>query len=128
LLATAEAHVGRTQAQLARDIARAAVRASFRKFFPTTSATLVPERTLSAIRSVWTRYHSWGQISSMPVLANEVVVRLVDTLRAAPLCEWTSGMIEQVLVLSGAATPVIDHAQCEARGDAACVFRVTWER
>jgi hypothetical protein len=44
---------GRDGSRLARDIARATVRASFRRFFPASAATLVPERTLSAIRNVW---------------------------------------------------------------------------
>ncbi|HEU4733779.1 MAG TPA: DUF2378 family protein [Kofleriaceae bacterium] len=128
LLAVAEPHVARDQGRLARDIARATVRASFRRFFPTSAATLVPDRTLSAIRNVWSRYHSWGQISSMPVTATEVVVRLVDTMRDPRMCEWTCGMLDQVLVLSGASAPSIEHEACEARGDAACLFRVTWGR
>jgi hypothetical protein len=127
LLEVAEQHA-RRDGRLARDIARATVRASFRRFFPTSAATLVPERTLASIRSVWARYHSWGQISSMPVAATEVVVRLVDTPHDTRLCEWTCGFLEQVIVLSGASAPAVRHEACETQGHAACLFRVTWDR
>ena len=126
LLVVAPPQVGRDRERFARDLARATVRASFRRFFPASSATLVPERTLSAIRSVWARYHSWGTIAPMPVHTAEVVVKLAETLREPALCEWTQGMLEQLVVLSGGPIPEVAHEECEARGDDACLFRVTW--
>jgi len=128
LLAVAPAHVGRDGTRLARDIARATVRASFRRFFPASAATLVPERTLSAIRNVWSRYQSWGAVSSMPIHPNETVVRMTGTPRNAELCNWTSGMLEQLVVLSGGRGIAVDHEACEARNDSACLFRVMWNR
>ena len=113
---------------LAREIARATVRASFRRFFPASAATLVPERTLSAIRNVWSRYHSWGSLTSMPVSGTETVVRATQTPKDHLLCAWTAGMLEQLVILSGARTATADHESCESRGDDACLFRVSWER
>jgi uncharacterized protein (TIGR02265 family) len=126
MLAVVPDLVGRDRARLAREVARATVRASFRRFFPTSTATLIPERTLSAIRNVWGRYQSWGSISSLPVSSTEMVVRLTESLRDAALCEWTSGMLEQLLTLSGASGIQIEHDRCEARGAEACLFRATW--
>jgi diguanylate cyclase (GGDEF)-like protein len=128
LLAVAPAHVQRDSTRLARDIARATVRASFRRFFPASAATLVPERTLSAIRNVWSRYQSWGVVSSMPIHAAETVVRMTGTQRSPELCEWTSGMLEQLVILSGGRGVAVDHEACEARDDDACLFRVMWGR
>jgi diguanylate cyclase (GGDEF)-like protein len=128
LLEVAPEHVGRDRARLARDIAKATVRASFRRFFPASTATLVPERTLSAIRNVWSRYQSWGTVTSMPVQPYETVVRIVDTPREPELCVWTAGMLEQLVTLSGGRGPAVDHEACEARGDDACLFRIVWER
>ncbi len=127
LLDIAPLHVDRDRAVLARDIARATVRASFRRFFPASSATLVPESTLSAIKSVWGRYQSWGVVSSMPVRPAETVVQISSTPGDADLCAWTAGMLEQLVVLSGGRTPIVDHEGCEARGDSACLYRVTWQ-
>ncbi|HEU0034060.1 MAG TPA: diguanylate cyclase [Kofleriaceae bacterium] len=128
LLAVAPPHVGRDASQLARDVARATVRATFRRFFPASAATLIPERTLSAIRNVWSRYHSWGTVASMPVHSNEMVIRITDTPREPDLCAWASGMLEQLVVLSGGRAPSVDHESCEARGDPACLYRINWER
>ena len=128
LLEVAPDHVGRDGTRLARDIARATVRATFRRFFPASAATLVPERTLSAIRNVWSRYQSWGQISSMPIHASETVVRILGTPRSHELCMWTTGLLEQLVVLSGGRGIAVDHEACEARDAPACLFRVTWNR
>jgi serine/threonine-protein kinase len=127
LFAVAHEHVGRGAEVLARDVARATVRASFRRFFPASAATLVPERTLSAIRNVWGRYQSWGAISSMPVSPTEVVVRLADSLKDPVLCAWTASMLEQLVVLSGGRKPTVAHDACEAHGAEACLFRVSWD-
>ncbi|HEY0477484.1 MAG TPA: diguanylate cyclase [Kofleriaceae bacterium] len=128
LLTVAPSHINRDSARLARDIARATVRASFRRFFPASAATLVPERTLSAIRNVWSRYQSWGTVSSMPIHANETVIRITGTPRNPELCVWTTGMLEQLVVLSGGRGVAVDHEACEARDDDACLFRVMWGR
>jgi diguanylate cyclase (GGDEF)-like protein len=128
LLRVAPAHIEREGARLARDIARATVRASFRRFFPASSATLVPDRTLSAIRSVWGQYQSWGTVASMPVNASETVVRIVDALPDPDLCAWTEGLLDQLVVLSGGRAPIVDHEACSSRGDPACLYRVTWTR
>src|SRR5262249_23459992 len=127
LLEVAPQHMGRNAARLARDLACAAVRASFRRFFPASPATLVPERTLSAIRNVWSRYHNWGVLSSMPVSANEAVVRIGNSPRDYNVCAWTNGMLEQLVILSGARSVLVDHESCESRGDDACLFRVSWD-
>jgi diguanylate cyclase (GGDEF)-like protein len=126
ILRVAPPHVGRERIRLASDAARAAVRASFRRFFPASPATLVPAGTLSAIHSIWGRYHSWGAITSMPVGASEVVVRLADHPREEELCAWTGGMLEQLVLLSGGKQAALQHHACESRGDRECLFRVTW--
>jgi diguanylate cyclase (GGDEF)-like protein len=128
LLALAPAHVGRDAASLAQDIARATVRATFRRFFPASAATLVPERTIAAVRNIWSRYQTWGLVSSMPVRGNESVVRIAETLKEPDLCAWTRGMLEQLVTLSGGTNCYVDHEACETRNDPACLYRVTWER
>ncbi|MDB4959814.1 MAG: Serine/threonine protein kinase [Myxococcales bacterium] len=128
LLAIAPFHVGRDSSRLARDIGRATVRASFRRFFPASAATLVTERTLSAIRNVWSQYQTWGNVSSMPVNATETVVRIAESLGDPELCVWTMGMLDQLVTLSGGRAPTVDHEACISLGDRACLFRVTWDR
>ena len=128
LLAVAPEQVGRERRRLARDIARAAVRASFRRFFPASSATLLPESTLAAIRIIWGRYHTWGAIRSMPVSSSEVVVKLSDAPDDVALCWWAGGFLEQVLLLAGGRRPTVAHHSCRHNGDDECLFRAAWER
>jgi diguanylate cyclase (GGDEF)-like protein len=128
LLTVAPAHTDRDAARLARDIARATVRASFRRFFPASAVTLVPERTLSAIRNVWGQYQSWGVVSSMPVNSSENVVRIADPVPVAELCAWAEGLFDQLVVLSGGRAPIVDHEACVTRGDPACLYRIVWNR
>ncbi len=127
LLAVAPEHLEIDGATLARDVARASVRASFRMFFPSSAATLMPERTLSAVRNIWGRYQSWGAITSAPESATDSVVRMTGTPENAQLCTWTAGMLEQLIVLSGGRDPHVEHDVCEALGGDACQFRVRWE-
>lgn len=127
LLAVAPRHLAIDGARLARDVARASVRSSFRNFFPSSAATLMPERTLSAIRNVWGRYQSWGAISSRAVSASEAMVRLTGTPRNPELCAWSAAMLEQLVVLSGGRHANVEHVACEALGAEACRFRVRWD-
>jgi predicted hydrocarbon binding protein len=62
----------------------------------------------------------------MPVGASEVVIRLGDPLGEEELCGWTSGMLEQLVLLSGGKKAAVEHHACESRGDRECLFRVTW--
>jgi len=59
--------------------------------------------------------------------SHETVIRIAGTLRNPELCSWTAGMLEQLVTLSGAKSPIVDHEGCEARGDDACLFRVMWQ-
>jgi serine/threonine-protein kinase len=127
LLALAPNHLGRESAQFAREIAQATVRPSFRSFFPASPETLHPDRTISAIRGIWSRYHTWGNVSAIPVSASEATVRIVDTLRVRAMCEWTGELLETLVALSGGSAPKAIHQSCELDGADACSFRVTWE-
>ena len=83
---------------------------------------------MSAIRTVWGQYQSWGIVSAMPVNSSETVIRIADALPDPELCVWTAGMIDQLVVLSGGRGPIVDHEACITRGDPACLYRVSWER
>jgi hypothetical protein len=64
----------------------------------------------------------------MPVNASETVVRIADALHDSELCVWTEGLLDQLVVLSGGRSPIVDHEACVTRGDQACLYRVTWNR
>jgi diguanylate cyclase (GGDEF)-like protein len=126
LLELAPKQVNREAGALARDIAREAVRTSFRSFFPASPATLHPDRTLSAIRGIWSRYHTWGNVQAFPVKSDEMRVQLTGTLRARAMCDMTSELLKTLVVLSNGNDVGVVHESCEIDGADACAFRVTW--
>jgi serine/threonine protein kinase len=113
-------------ATLGRDLGRASVRATFRRFFPASAVTLAPGGTLSALPSIWPRYHSWGTVRVVPHVSDRMTVLIQRTPAVACLCDWTMGAIEQLVLLSGGDKVAVEHERCEARGAPECAFEVTW--
>jgi hypothetical protein len=48
---------------------------------------------------------------------------VVDDAMCATLRGWMLGLLQ----LAGARRPAVEHAQCRARGDAICVYDVSWQ-
>lgn len=111
---------------LAYDLGRAVVRATFRRFFPASSATLAPGGTLTALPSIWPRYHSWGAPKVIQRVGDRATVVLGGSLGRGPLCEWTRGALEQLVVLSGGDQVAIEHVRCIACGGNECAFDVRY--
>lgn len=112
---------------LGRDLGRASVRATFRRFFPAAAVTLAPAGTLSALPSIWPRYHSWGALRVIPHVDDRMTVVIQRTPRVPCLCDWTRGALEQLVLMSGGDTVEVAHDVCEARGGGECVFDVRWK-
>jgi hypothetical protein len=112
--------------ELGRDLGRAAVRATFRRFFPVSTATLTPNGTLHALPQIWPHYHSWGRVHVVTATRDRAQVRLVGTPGSEVLCAWVHGMLEQLLVLSGGDAVRVEHPICEARGGDACRYEAVW--
>lgn len=112
---------------LGRDLGRASVRATFRRFFPAAAVTLAPAGTLSALPSIWPRYHSWGSLRVVPHVEDRMTVVIQKTPGVPCLCEWTTGALEQLVLMSGGDTVEVRHEVCEARGGAECAFDVRWK-
>ncbi|MEM1030110.1 MAG: protein kinase [Myxococcota bacterium] len=107
----------RQPAALGRDLGRATVRATFRRFFPVSVATLSPSAVLQALPQIWRQYHTWGEIQLGRQRTESSVVILrhpPDTPATAVLKAWTQGMLEQLVVMAGA-----DEAQFQASAPAA---------
>jgi predicted hydrocarbon binding protein len=64
----------------------------------------------------------------MPVSSTENVVRIADPITDGEMCAWVQGLLEQIVVLAGGKAPTVDHEACVTRGDAACLYRVVWNR
>jgi diguanylate cyclase (GGDEF)-like protein len=126
LLAAAPAGT-RKPADLGRELGRAVVRASFRRFFPTSAATLAPAGTMAALPRIWRHYHSWGMVEIASRGSDAATVRIAQTPRDESLCACVAGMLEQLVLLSGGREQVVEHTSCESRGGDLCHFEVRWQ-
>ncbi len=109
------------------DLGRAAVRSTFRRFFPASTATLAPLTTMSALATIWPHYHAWGRLLSRVAPSGQGArVILSGTQATACLCAWARGMLEQLVLLSGGDAVVVEHPECAAKGHSACHFAVSW--
>jgi diguanylate cyclase (GGDEF)-like protein len=112
--------------QLGRDLGKASVRSTFRRFFPASTATLAPASTLNALPSIWPRYHTWGQLNVVPRSGQSATLRIRNTPKSAALCDWTLGMLEQLITLSGGDEVTVEHPSCEKTGGRACRYEMRW--
>jgi len=46
--------------------------------------------------------------------------------RARQHCEWTRGLMTQPPLAFGLPPATVEHPECTAKGDAACLYRITW--
>ncbi len=117
----------RTAVGLGHELGRASVRATFRRFFPASSATLVPSGTLAALPHIWQRYHSWGRVEIVPRGEGAADVRVVDAPRDDGVRAWVQGMLEQVIVLSGGADVSVAVVDSDPAGGCTYGFRARWQ-
>lgn len=102
LLKSPPAEESRTAAALGYDLGRATVRATFRRFFPASVATLSPQSVLQALPQIWRQYHSWGDVLVGPPRPDGANVFLRRGLDDPTLASWLQGMLEQLVELAGA--------------------------
>jgi diguanylate cyclase (GGDEF)-like protein len=112
--------------ELGRDLGKASVRSTFRRFFPASTATLAPASTLNALPSIWPRYHTWGQLNVVPRTGQSATLRIKNTPKSPSLCGWTLGTLEQLIILSGGDEVRVEHPSCETQGGRVCRFEAKW--
>ncbi len=118
---------GRSPEDLGLELGRASLRATFRRFFPASPATLTPRSTLTSLKQIWSHYHTWGDLEVVVRSATSAMVSITRTPRSKPVCAWISGMLEQLVHLSGGSDCLIAKLECEARGGQTCRFELTWK-
>jgi diguanylate cyclase (GGDEF)-like protein len=111
--------------KVSRELGRAAMTATFARFFGADPSSLSPAEVLDAGRVFWSRYHSWGRFVAV-TRDGAAGVMLEGTPRDPLLCRLVEGMLERIAELSGGDNVQAKHVACETLGAAACDFEVTW--
>jgi uncharacterized protein (TIGR02265 family) len=118
---------GRDARAFARELGKVATGATFSRFFGADPAALSPGHVLSAAEHFWRRYHTWGAVSVDRDGDRSAIVTIQGGPKQALVCACTEGILEQVVVQSGAMAGRVTHPACEAQDAPACMFRVTWQ-
>ncbi|MBW2454130.1 MAG: protein kinase [Deltaproteobacteria bacterium] len=118
---------GRNADSFARDLGRATVRATFRRFFPASITTLAPRGTLQALHEIWPHYHSWGTLEVVADTDREAVVCLTGSPPEPMLTALIAGMLEQLVVLSGGREVTVRETGGATTDEGCCQFEIAWE-
>ncbi len=118
---------GRPARRFARDLGRATVRATFRRFFPASITMLAPRGTLRALHEIWPHYHSWGTLEVVTESDDRAVVRVTDKPAEPILDDLLAGMLEQMVVLSGGAQVTLRQTDTSPTDQTECRFEISWK-
>jgi uncharacterized protein (TIGR02265 family) len=121
------AQSGRDAATFARELGRVATAATFSRFFGADPSLLTPWHVLEAADLFWRRYHTWGTVAVRRREPDGADVIVIGGPREPLVCASTAGVLEEVVRMAGATRADVDHPICEAAGQDACVFALTWQ-
>jgi len=113
--------------EFARSLGRIAATSTFSRFYGADPRARPLGEVLAAANVFWHRYHSWGVVTVDQTGEGSVDFVISDSPRNEYLCSSTIGILEQIATLAGVRDAEVSHLACEAQGDDACVFEVTWE-
>jgi diguanylate cyclase (GGDEF)-like protein len=89
-----------------------------------------PEELLRKIAMAGHRFSTAADLEAIEVRSGHAVIHATACPgfeRHRLHCEWTAGLLSQATALFGLAPAGVEHALCQARGDAVCVYELSWE-
>jgi len=114
-------------AQIARQVGRGTMSATFARLFGADPSSLSPETVLAALPTFWDRYHEWGGVS-VDVQTLAAHVKLDGFAGSKEVCQLVAAELERIIELTGAEEVRSTHPRCRCLGNTACEFKLTWLR
>jgi diguanylate cyclase (GGDEF)-like protein len=111
---------------LARNVGRATITATFARFFGANPSSLAVETVLRAAPAFWGRYHDWAQLGVISAGPGLVELSLDKRPGSQLMCTLVAGELEKVAELAGAQEVAVEHHRCACRGEGECAYRVQW--
>jgi diguanylate cyclase (GGDEF)-like protein len=121
------AESGRDAHAFARELGRVATAATFPRFYGADPAALSPWQVLASADLFWHRYHSWGKVTVERAGDHGARVTIAGGPSDTLICACTTGILEEVVLLSGGLSSHVVEEACLADRAPACVFRATWQ-
>ncbi len=88
------------------------------------------EAVLAAVAQTTAKLSAATELEAVEVGPGRAVVRAAARpgfTRNALNCDWTTGLIASIPSLFGLPVARIEESECQARGDAQCLYTVTWD-
>ena len=87
-----------------------------------------PAYVLEKAGQYWSRFYDWGDLKVDRKAKTHAVAKLLDSAVVDELfCIHLVAYIERMFQLVGAKVVRVEHTECLARGDLACIFDVKWQ-
>ena len=127
----------RAAAQITGDaqIARRVGEESVAQHAGTPVATLLrslgsPEEVYRQMALAATKFSTVSELDTIEVAPGRALIRgrgCEGFVRTREGCDWAQGLMSQATVLFGLAPALVQESTCQARGDAECLYEVTWD-
>jgi diguanylate cyclase (GGDEF)-like protein len=89
-----------------------------------------PEAIYEQISQAGSKFTTASVLDALEVVPGRAVIRerAVEGFdRAIDHCEWAKGLLSQPTMLFGLPPATVEESTCQARGDEACVYEITWD-
>lgn len=88
------------------------------------------EAVLAAVAQTTAKLSAATELEAVEVGPGRAVVRAAARpgfTRHSLNCDWTTGLLASIPILFGLPAARIEESECQARGDAQCLYTVTWD-
>jgi diguanylate cyclase (GGDEF)-like protein len=88
------------------------------------------EAMLTAITQTAPRFSTVTEMEAVEVGPGRAVIRAAARegyVRRRPLCDWAGGLLASAPMLFGLPPAAVHESHCQTRGDAQCLYTVTWD-
>ncbi len=89
-----------------------------------------PEAVLNAVALATPKFSTTTELEATETRSGHAVIRAVAREgfpRTVLQCDYTAGMLAAATVLFGLPLAEVKESECQARGDGACVYTVSWD-
>ena len=89
-----------------------------------------PDEIYRQITQAGSKFTTASVLDAIEVAPGRAVIREQATEgfeRAVAHCDWAKGLLSQPTVLFGLPPATVEESTCQARGDDACVYEVSWD-
>jgi diguanylate cyclase (GGDEF)-like protein len=89
-----------------------------------------PDAIYSAMAQAGSKFTTVSVLEAIDVTPGRAVIseRAIDGFeRRIPHCDWAKGLLSQPTVLFGLPPATVEESTCQARGDDACLYEITWD-